>query len=161
MKLNKSIRLMLIGVVAMSFVACSDPETSKVESGSATPVEEQKDETKDVLEVKQEEVVLVDDELAKIVVTEKFNDEIFGPSYKVSVENKTDKKIIVQTRDVSIDGVMEEPIFSIEVTACKKANDNMTFMNIEGLDNLKNLEGKLVIIDENFNDIKSYDMTLE
>lgn len=95
MKLNKSIRLMLIGVVAMSFVACSDPETSKVESGSATPVEEQKDETKDVLEVKQEEVVLVDDELAKIVVTEKFNDEIFGPSYKVSVENKTDKKIIV------------------------------------------------------------------
>ena len=53
MKLNKSIRLMLIGVVAMSFVACSDPETSKVESGSATPVEEQKDETKDVLEVKQ------------------------------------------------------------------------------------------------------------
>lgn len=157
MKLNKSIRLMLIGVMAMSFVACSSPETSKVESGSATPVEEQKDEA----EVKQEEVVLVDDELAKIVVTEKFNDEIFGPSYKVSVENKTDKKIIVQTRDISIDGVMEEPIFSIEVTAGKKANDNMTFMNIEGLDNLKNLEGKLVIIDENFNDIKSYDMTIE
>ena len=157
MKLNKSIRLMLIGVMAMSFVACSSPETSKVESGSATPVEEQKDEA----EVKQEAVVLVDDELAKIVVTEKFNDEIFGPSYKVSVENKTDKKIIVQTRDISIDGVMEEPIFSIEVTAGKKANDNMTFMNIEGLDNLKNLEGKLVIIDENFNDIKSYDMTIE
>lgn len=157
MKLNKSIRLMLIGVMAMSFVACSSPETSKVESGSATLVEEQKDEA----EVKQEEVVLVDDELAKIVVTEKFNDEIFGPSYKVSVENKTDKKIIVQTRDISIDGVMEEPIFSIEVTAGKKANDNMTFMNIEGLDNLKNLEGKLVIIDENFNDIKSYDMTIE
>ena len=99
--------------------------------------------------------------MAKIVVTEKFNDEIFGPSYKVSVENKTDKKIIVQTRDVSIDGVMEEPIFSIEVTAGKKANDNMTFMNIEGLDNLKNLEGKLVIIDENFSDIRSYDMTIE
>ena len=160
MKLNKSIRLMLIGVVAMSFVACSDPETSKVESGSATPVEEKKEE-KEVLEVKQDEVVLVDDELARIVVTEKFNDEILGPSYKVSVENKTDKKIIVQTRDVSIDGVMEEPIFSVEVTAGKKANDNMTFMNIESLEALKNLEGKLVIIDENFSDIKSYDMTIE
>lgn len=160
MKLNKSIRLMLIGVMAMSFVACSTPETSKVESGSATPVEEKK-ENESAEEVVQEELVLVDDELAKIVVTEKFNDEIFGPSYKVSVENKTDKKIIVQTRDISIDGVMEEPIFSIEVTAGKKANDNMTFMNIEGLDNLKNLEGKLVIIDENFNDIKSYDMTIE
>lgn len=157
MKLSKSIRLILMGVLAMSFVACSTPETSKVESGSATPVEEQKDEAKEI----QEEVVLVDDELAKIVISEKFNDEVFGPSYKVSVENKTDQKIIVQTRDVSIDGVMEEPIFSVEVTAGKKANDNMTFMNVEGLDNLKNLEGKLVIIDENFSDIRSYDMTIE
>lgn len=56
---------------------------------------------------------------------------------------------------------MEEPIFSVEVTAGKKANDNMTFMNIESLEALKNLEGKLVIIDENFSDIKSYDMTIE
>ncbi len=32
---------MLIGALAMSFVACSSPETSKVESGSATPVEEE------------------------------------------------------------------------------------------------------------------------
>ena len=161
MKLNKSIRLMLIGVMAMSFVACSDPETSKVEGGSATPAEEKKEE-KEVWEVKQEEVVLVDDELARIVVTEKFNDEILGPSYKVSVENKTDKKIIVQTRDVSIDGVMEEPIFSVEVTAGKKANDNMTFMNIESLEALKNLEGKLLIMDdESYGELRSYDMTIE
>lgn len=158
MKLNKSIRVMLIGVMAMSFVACSNPETSKVESGSATPVEEQKDEA----EVKQEELVLVDDELAKIVITEKFNDEIFGPSYKVSVENKTDKKIMVQTRDISIDGVMEDPVFSVEVTAGKKANENMTFMNIESLEALKNLEGKLVIIDdESYDDLRSYDITIE
>lgn len=162
MKLSKSIRLTLIGTLAMSFVACSSPETSKVESGSATPVEEQKDETKETLEVKQEEVVLVDDELAKIVVTGKVNDEIFGPTYKISIENKTDKKIIVQTRDISIDGTMEEPIFSVDVTAGKKANGDMTFMNIESLDALKNLEGKLVIIDdESFNDLKTYDMTIE
>ena len=147
--------------MAMSFVACSDPETSKVEGGSATPAEEKKEE-KEVLEVKQDEVVLVDDELARIVVTEKFNDEILGPSYKVSVENKTDKKIIVQTRDVSIDGVMEEPIFSVEVTAGKKANDNMTFMNIESLEALKNLEGKLLIMDdESYDELRSYDMTIE
>ena len=110
----------------------------------------------------EDEVVLVDDELARIVVTEKFNDEILGPSYKVSVENKTDKKIIVQTRDVSIDGVMEEPIFSVEVTAGKKANDNMTFMNIESLEALKNLEGKLLIMDdESYDELRSYDMTIE
>ena len=52
MKLSKSIRLILIGALAMSFVACSTPETSKVESGGATPVEEKKEN-----EVAQEEKV--------------------------------------------------------------------------------------------------------
>lgn len=40
MKLSKSIRLILIGLLAMSFVACSSPEASKVESGNITSVEE-------------------------------------------------------------------------------------------------------------------------
>ena len=77
MKLNKSIRLMLIGVMAMSFVACSSPETSKVESGSATPVEEQKDEA----EVKQEEVVLVDDELDNSSNKRYFYRRSYGRTY--------------------------------------------------------------------------------
>ena len=57
---------------------------------------------------------------------------------------------------------MEEPIFSVEVTAGKKANDNMTFMNIESLEALKNLEGKLLIMDdESYDELRSYDMTIE
>ena len=43
MKLNKNIRLMLIGVMAMSFVACSSPETSNEESNNTTSVEESKE----------------------------------------------------------------------------------------------------------------------
>lgn len=39
MKLNQSIRLMLIGIMAMSFVACSSPETSNEESSNTTSVE--------------------------------------------------------------------------------------------------------------------------
>ena len=37
---------------------------------------------------------------------EKSNDEIFGPMYKFLIENKSDKKLTVQSRDTSIDGVM-------------------------------------------------------
>ena len=55
---------------------------------------------------KMDEVVLADDDVVKIIVTEKSNDEIFGPMYKFLIENKSDKKLTVQSRDTSIDGVM-------------------------------------------------------
>lgn len=154
---KKILSLIAVGVLSISLVACSSGESEKVDGGNATAVEEKNDGNE---ETKKEEIVLVDDELAKIVVTEKKVDP-FGAGYVVSVENKSDKKIIVQTRDTSVDGTMEEPIFSIEVMPGKKANDMMQFTNITELEGLKNVEGKLVILDENFMDIKSYDMTLE
>lgn len=154
---KKILSLIAVGVLSISLVACSSGESEKVDGGNATAVEEKNDGNE---ETKKEEIVLVDDELAKIVVTEKKADP-FGAGYVVSVENKSDKKIIVQTRDTSVDGTMEEPIFSIEVMPGKKANDMMQFTNITELEGLKNVEGKLVILDENFMDIKSYDMTLE
>ena len=155
MKLKKSLSVLLVGAIAMSMVACSEPETEKVDGGSAAPIEKNKDE-----ETKQEEVVLVDDELAKISITEKKKD-VLGAGYTVLVENKSDKKIIVQTRDVSIDGTMEEAIFSPEVMPGKKANDMMQFMNIQEIDNLKNVEGKITILGEDFMEIQSYDMNIE
>ena len=37
----------------------------------------------------------------------------------------------------------------------------MQFMNITELEDLKNLEGKLVVLDEDYSDLKIYDMTIE
>lgn len=154
MKFKNSLKVLLIGIIAMSMVACSEPKTKKVESGSAAPVEEKKD-------APAEEIVLIDDDLAKVVVTEKTDDEIFGPTYKFSAENKSDKKIIIQTRDTSIDGTMEDPLFSLEVMPGKKAKGDMTFSNIKELEGLKNLEGKLIICGEDFMEIQSYDMKVK
>ncbi|WP_042274662.1 Ltp family lipoprotein [[Clostridium] dakarense] len=44
MKLKKSLIALLLGVMSMSMVACSEPESEKVVSGSITPVGEKKDE---------------------------------------------------------------------------------------------------------------------
>lgn len=157
MKFKNSLRVLLVGAMAMSMVACSEPETNKVEEGSATPVEEKKPNE----EAKQEEIVLVDDDLAKIVVTGKGIDEVLGPKYTFLIENKSDKKIIVQSRDTSIDGTMEDNLFSVDVMPGKKANGDMVFSNIENIDGLKNLEGKLVICGEDFMDIQTYDMNIK
>jgi len=161
MKISKKILgLIFAGVLSMSLVACST-ETEKVDSdaGSAAPVEEKKEDVKEA-ETEKEDLVLIDDDLVKVTVTEKIVDA-FGAGYNVTVENKSDKKLIVQTRDTSISGVMEEPIFSPEVMPGKTSKDMMQFMNITKLEELKNLEGKIVVIDENYNDLQSYDMNIE
>ena len=175
MRFNKKIlALLTVASIGFSLVACSaEKENEPVTTGEGTKVEDSKVEAEEKTEEanteeakveetpKQEEVVLVDDETAKIIVTEKAMDELFGAGYKVSIENKSDKKIIVQSRDMSIDGTMSEPIFSVEVTAGKKANGDMIFMDIKTLEDLKNLEGKVVVLDENFAEVSSYDVTLE
>lgn len=96
MKFKEYLGAILAGVLTISMVGCSSSENEKVENGRGTPVEV----------AKMDEVVLADDDVVKIIVTEKSNDEIFGPMYKFLIENKSDKKLTVQSRDTSIDGVM-------------------------------------------------------
>lgn len=160
MKFKKYVGAILVGILTVAMVGCSSSESENVESGNATKIEESK-ETSTTEKPTKEEIVLVDDDTVKIVVTEKVNDEVFGPTYNFSIENKSDSKFTVQSRDTSVDGVMQEPIFSVDVMPGKKANGNMTFMDVESLEGLKNLEGKLVIIDENFNDISSYEIAID
>ncbi|SCI46445.1 Uncharacterised protein [uncultured Clostridium sp.] len=155
---KKLLTLIATGMLSLSLVACSSGESEKVSEGNATQI--QKENNTNNVEKEETNVVLVDDDIVKVTVTEKTVD-MFGAGYNVTIENKTDEKIVVQTRETSIDGVMEDPIFSEEITAGKTAKGMIQFMNITELDGLKNLEGKLVVLDENFMDIKSYDMTIE
>ena len=106
MKFKEYLGIILAGVLTISMVGCSSSENEKVENGRGTPVVEETKEEAPVEVAKMDEVVLADDDVVKIIVTEKSNDEIFGPMYKFLIENKSDKKLTVQSRDTSIDGVM-------------------------------------------------------
>lgn len=59
------------------------------------------------------------------------DDSIFGPGVIVYIENTGDKDITVQTRSVSINGFMMDPVFSADVGVGKHAIDSITFMNSE------------------------------
>lgn len=54
---------------------------------------------------------------------------IMGPSLVLYVENNTENSITIQSRDVSINGFMVDPIFSCEIMPGKKAIDDITFMS--------------------------------
>lgn len=161
MKISKKILgLILIAGMSMSLVACSSNESSKVESGSAQATEQNQNKKEEGAETKKEDLVLVDDDVIKATVTEKKTD-VLGAGYMISIENKSDKKIIVQTRDTSVNGTMEDPVFSLDIMPGKTAKGMMQFMNIKNLDELKDLEGKLVVLSENFEQIQSYDINIK
>ncbi len=52
-----------------------------------------------------------------------------GPSLVLYIENNTEDAITIQSRDVSINGFMVDPIFSCEIMPGKKAIDDIIFMN--------------------------------
>ncbi len=67
----------------------------------------------------------------KIVVKGLKNDDFFGPSIVVYIENNTDEPFVVQTEDQSVNGFMISAIFSCEVMPGKKAVDTITFMSTD------------------------------
>jgi hypothetical protein len=59
------------------------------------------------------------------------NSSMGGEEIKLYIENSSAKNYIVQIRDVSINGIMANPLFSCTVTAGKSAYDSIEFYNYE------------------------------
>ena len=63
------------------------------------------------------------------------DDSLLGPGILVYIENNSQQDITVQTRDVSINGFMLDPLFSCDVACGKRSVDSVTFMSSELEDN--------------------------
>lgn len=102
-------------------------------------------------EVTLEEQVVYDENNIKVTVKGLTYDVWFGPAVAVLVENNSEQNITVQTRKSSINGLMIDTMFSCDVAAGKKANDNITFyeneMDVSNITTIKNIEFVLHIFD--------------
>ena len=58
-------------------------------------------------------------------------DSWLGPSVVVYISNTSSRNVMVQTRDVSINGFMIDPYFSPEVAAGTRAIDSITFSSTD------------------------------
>ncbi|MBQ0065278.1 MAG: hypothetical protein KBT48_05905 [Firmicutes bacterium] len=99
--------------------------------------------------------VLLDQDGIKIVSKGIENDSILGPGILLYMENNTDHDIIIQTRDVSINGFMVDAMFSEDITSGKKSVSSITFLSSDLEDNdikkIKNAELSFAIINpDNF-----------
>lgn len=154
--------LLLTSILAVSLVACGDgdaneqkKEVSKVEKQSGS--DESSETGTDEGEEKSYDQVLIDSEIAKVTLEgiSKIEDSTWDEEYheiKMSIENKSDKTIVVQTDEVSIDGLMvtDNVFFSEDVAGGKKANGKLKIeMFDEELPPLdEELEMILKVIDE-------------
>lgn len=159
--MKKALILLMSLIMVVGLVACGG-ETEDKEVGS---VESDGKSSKTGDEGKNKEVgydeVLLDSDSAKVTLksishikNKDWNEEYY--SIKFSIENKLDKTIVVQSDQVSADGMMvtDDVTFSEEVAGGKKANGELRIETYDAdlppLD--ESLEFLLLIIDE-----ESYD----
>ena len=153
--MNKRITaLLVIGMLSMSVVGCA----STVEEPKVTTAVEKVEEGiyGEEHEVEEEmNTVLVDNEDIKITILSKYeksHDVAAATGYRLKIENKSDYNMCIYAHDVSVDGVMVEPVFASEIVAGKTLYDSLCWTDAFGgevvittLDQLKNVEGYLSI----------------
>lgn len=98
--------------------------------------------------------VILDNDVCKFTVLEPVEDESMKTvGYKVLVENKTNDTISVGLQDVSVDGVMNDPMWAVDVTAKNKAysqiewiTNSSTNENVKSIEDIKNVKGRVYIM---------------
>ena len=74
-----------------------------------------------------EDIVLIDNDTCKMVVTGFEQDDIWGYSMNVYLENKTDKELMFSTDGVAVNGFMCDPFWAESVMPGKRSNTAITW----------------------------------
>nr|DAP24884.1 MAG TPA: foot protein [Bacteriophage sp.] len=150
--------LTALAVSGLFLAACAEeskpaePEAEKAETVEEAPAEESKEEEEPAEETNEgvteynEEVLNDDTVQITLESIEVVEDEFMGTSYEVkfNVENKSDKKIIIQSDDISIDDQMVDPVMysmSTDVMPGKKATAKLSMHAYEDGEELPELKG--------------------
>jgi hypothetical protein len=95
----------------------------KIEETESTAIEET-----EKLQSAFEEITVIDNEECSLKITGIDPDNLWGYTLKVNLENKSaDKTYMFDVESAAINGVQCDPFFAAEVTAGKKANNEINF----------------------------------
>ena len=156
----KKLIVVLSVIVMFSFAACGggggDKSTSPASVSPSVDVssKEKHESAPASSDVSVEEQVLMDQDGIKITLMSlESGEDLFsmGPELKVLIENDGDQPVSVQTRDVSVNGIMMDPWFSCDVEPGKKANDGVTLLSSDlkmaGIEKIKDVELRFHVFD--------------
>lgn len=98
-----------------------------------------------------EEIVIVDDENCCFKITGVDEDNIWGYTWNVYAENKTDKTLMFSFDDVAVNGYMCDPFWATEVSAGMKSNSEISWFTNEfeenGITGVENVVFTLRVFD--------------
>lgn len=118
---------------------------------SAGGVEQDSDDGRVSDQVSVDERIVLDRDGIKITVKSLATDGMWGPCFKVLLQNDRSDSVTVQVRDLAINGAMADCIFSCDVAAGKQANDEIIFMTSDletaGIKVIKEIELKFHVFD--------------
>lgn len=142
----------LLGVLTACGAAPEAPATQPTVAETQTPTEA---ETAAPTEAPEtfEEIVLADDENCTVKITAVGEDNIWGYTLKVFLENKTDLELMYTVDNVSVNGYMCDPFWATTVAAGKKANEEIHFMSSDfeknGITEVEEITFTLRVYDSN------------
>ena len=161
---NKKIIGLLTGtlVIGSMMVGCGSEDTTT--NQGQVSVETTQEETQDVVEEIAGQEVYNENDI-RISYTGIEYDDIYGVTVKLKIENGSDKHIIVQPDNSSINGIMVDAIMSQDVLAGKVANGELKIFNSYLEDNnitkVENVETTLLILDEEYNTLNEVQVSLD
>ena len=98
---------------------------------TTAPAETQPTETSPAFE----EIILADEENITVKITGIEEDNIWGYTLKVFLENKTDKELMFTVDSVSVNGFMCDPFWAVTVAPGMKANEKISISETDFADN--------------------------
>ena len=121
-------------------------EAQKAESASGKNEEK---ETKQSSNNKSDNVLYQDDNI--VITYQGISESFWGYDFGLMVENKSNRTLEVQVREMSINGFMVDPVCSIEIAPGKKARDGIGIWtdDVEDIpmNSVRTAETKFAIID--------------
>ena len=93
----------------------------------------------------------IDDENVIFSLTSIEEDDLFGYTWSVYLENKTDKNLMFSLEDVSVNDVMCDPFWAANVTAGNKSNESISWINgfdEIGIEKVTKVEFRLKVYDD-------------
>lgn len=105
-----------------------------------------------VREAQLSDNVIIDNDNVTVIVTGYEQDDIFGYTVNLFLQNKTDKNIMFSVNEASVNGFMADPFYATPVSAGKCAFSSMawsdTTLEENGITEVETIEFKLRAYDE-------------
>lgn len=141
-KLGTAVLFVMFGLAALGSGESSGTENTKEIMQQTDDAGEEKEAEKTELTI--EEQVLFEQDGVKVTAKGIDEDDFWGPAVNLLIENDSDKDVGVGCDALIVNGYMITDLFSSQVAAGKKANENMNMMASEleaaGIENIGKIE---------------------